>query len=185
MLDHIQKRLLEEIAGLHDIPAGAYNIRANGETALRSTTANIDIISKADGTGIAAAEEREICAIQKLWGEHRPGGPLVGIGSVKGNIGHTLKASMAAGVAKVALALYNRVLPPQIGAEHPVDAVTNLSSSAYLLNEVRPWITGDNASPRRAAVMGANFDAIDYSGGGASAGRSAVLILEEEPEDRS
>ena len=139
---------------------------------------------EADGTGIAAAEEREISAVQRLWGEHRPGGSLVGMGSVKGNIGHTLKAAMAAGVAKAALALYNRVLPPQIGAEHPADAVSNLSSSAYLLNEVRPWITGDNASPRRAAVMGANFDAIDPSGAEPSAGRSAVLILEEEPENR-
>ena len=140
---------------------------------------------EADGTGILTAEEREISAIQRLWGEHRPGGPLVGIGSVKGNIGHTLKASMAAGVAKAALALYHRVLPPQIGAEHPADSVSNLSSSAYLLNEVRPWITGDNASPRRAAVTGANFDAIDPSEGNPSAGRGAVLILEEEPEDRS
>ena len=140
---------------------------------------------EADGTGIAAAEEREMSAVQRLWGEHRPGGPLVGMGSVKGNIGHTLKAAMAAGVAKAALALHNRVLPPQIGAEHPADAVSNLSSSAYLLNEVRPWITGDNSSPRRAAVMGANFDAIDPPSAEPSAGRSAVLILEEEPEDRS
>ncbi len=52
MLDNIQKRLLEEIADLHDVPVGAYNIRANGETASRSTTANIDIVSKPDGTGI-------------------------------------------------------------------------------------------------------------------------------------
>ena len=52
MMDQIQKRLLEEVADLHDIPEGAYNIRANGETAVRNTTANIDIISKEDGTGI-------------------------------------------------------------------------------------------------------------------------------------
>lgn len=52
MMDQIQKRLLEEVAGLHDIPEGAYNIRANGETAVRNTTANIDIVSKEDGTGI-------------------------------------------------------------------------------------------------------------------------------------
>lgn len=51
-MDQIQKRLLEEVADLHDIPEGAYNIRANGETAVRNTTANIDIISKEDGTGI-------------------------------------------------------------------------------------------------------------------------------------
>ncbi len=52
MMDQIQKRLLEEVADLHDIPEGAYNIRANGETAVRNTTANIDIISKEDGSGI-------------------------------------------------------------------------------------------------------------------------------------
>lgn len=51
-MDEIQKRLLEEVAGLHDIPEGAYNIRANGETAVRNTTANIDIVSKEDGSGI-------------------------------------------------------------------------------------------------------------------------------------
>lgn len=52
MMDQIQKRLLEEVADLHDIPEGAYNIRANGETAVRNTTANIDIVSKENGTGI-------------------------------------------------------------------------------------------------------------------------------------
>jgi len=52
MMDQIQKRLLAEVADLHDIPEGAYNIRANGETAVRNTTANIDIITKEDGTGI-------------------------------------------------------------------------------------------------------------------------------------
>lgn len=52
MMDQIQKRLLAEVADLHDIPEGAYNIRANGETAVRNTTANIDIVSKEDGKGI-------------------------------------------------------------------------------------------------------------------------------------
>lgn len=52
-LDAIQMRMLEEIAGLHEVPAGAYNIRANGEAADRATTENIDIITKEDGkTGI-------------------------------------------------------------------------------------------------------------------------------------
>ena len=140
---------------------------------------------EADGSGIAAAEQREIAAIQKLWGEHRPGGALVGVGSVKGNNGHTLRASMAAGLAKAALALYHRVLPPQVAVAHPMEKLSNLASSAYLLTEARPWISGDSANLRRAAVMGANFDAVDPSGGSAGAGRSAVLILEEEPEDRS
>ena len=51
-MDEIQKTLLEEIADLHGVPAGAYNIRANGQMAGRNTTANIDIITKEDKSGI-------------------------------------------------------------------------------------------------------------------------------------
>ena len=51
-MDQIQKTLLEEIADLHGVPAGAYNIRANGQMAGRHTTANIDIITKEDKSGI-------------------------------------------------------------------------------------------------------------------------------------
>ena len=52
MTDAIQERILEEVAGLHGVPEGAYNIRANGKTASRSTTANIDIVTKTDKPGI-------------------------------------------------------------------------------------------------------------------------------------
>lgn len=52
MIDDIQKRILEEVADLHEIPEGAYNIRANSQMAGRNTTANIDIVSKTDVSGI-------------------------------------------------------------------------------------------------------------------------------------
>ena len=52
MLDTVQKQLLEEVADLHTMPEGAYNIRSNGEMAARNTTANIDIVSKEDKSGI-------------------------------------------------------------------------------------------------------------------------------------
>ena len=51
-MDAIQKRILMEVAGLESVPHGAYNIRANGVSAARSVTANIDIVSKEDGSGI-------------------------------------------------------------------------------------------------------------------------------------
>lgn len=51
-MDQIQKQLLEEVAGLHEIPRGAYNIRANGEGVDRKTTENIDIVPREDGKGI-------------------------------------------------------------------------------------------------------------------------------------
>ena len=52
MFDSIQKRILEEVADLHEVPTGAYNIRSDGETAGRNTTANIDITTKTDKPGI-------------------------------------------------------------------------------------------------------------------------------------
>ena len=51
-MDAVQKRLLQEVADLHDIPEGAYNFRANGESVGRNSTANIEITSKTEGSGI-------------------------------------------------------------------------------------------------------------------------------------
>lgn len=51
-LDQLQKRMIEELADLHEVPVGAYNFRANSKLAGRNTTANIDIVGKDDGTGI-------------------------------------------------------------------------------------------------------------------------------------
>ena len=51
-MDNLQKHMLEQIADLHDIPEGAYNIRNNGESAGRRSTENIEIVSKEDKPGI-------------------------------------------------------------------------------------------------------------------------------------
>ena len=51
-LDEIQKRLLREVADLHQVPEGAYNIRSNSASAGRRSTANIEIVSKTDVSGL-------------------------------------------------------------------------------------------------------------------------------------
>lgn len=51
-MDKFQKDLLEKVADLHEIPSGAYNIRANGGAAGRNSTENIEIVSKEDKPGI-------------------------------------------------------------------------------------------------------------------------------------
>ena len=51
-MENVDIRLLREIADLETTPQGAYNIRKNGELASRNTTANIDIVSKTDKSGI-------------------------------------------------------------------------------------------------------------------------------------
>ena len=68
-LDKIQQDLLEKVTDLHEIPAGAYNIRANGTSAGRNTTANIDIVTKKDKNGIDIIWSLSIFAvpITMLW----------------------------------------------------------------------------------------------------------------------
>ncbi len=51
-MDELQKTLLMQVADLHDVPAGAYNIRANGEAAGRRSTEHIEIVTKEDKPGI-------------------------------------------------------------------------------------------------------------------------------------
>ncbi len=51
-MDKIERDLLEQITGLHDVPQGAYNIRANGQAAGRNVTEHIDIVTKTDKPGI-------------------------------------------------------------------------------------------------------------------------------------
>ena len=52
MMNSIEKNILKEVADLDALPVGAYNIRLNGQAAGRSTSANIDIVSKTDKPGI-------------------------------------------------------------------------------------------------------------------------------------
>lgn len=51
-MERVDSALLEEIAGIHEIPVGAYNIRKNGEGMSRRSTANIEILQKTDKPGI-------------------------------------------------------------------------------------------------------------------------------------
>ncbi len=50
--DEIQLRLLEEIAELHDVPEGAYNIRSDSQAIGRRSTDHIIITPKKDVSGI-------------------------------------------------------------------------------------------------------------------------------------
>lgn len=51
-LNEIQLRILREVADLHKVPEGAYNIRANSQSAGRQSSANIEITPKSDVSGL-------------------------------------------------------------------------------------------------------------------------------------
>ncbi len=52
MMDSIQQKLLEEVAGLHEIPQGAYSLRINGNLYGKNDSENITIVKKTDLPGI-------------------------------------------------------------------------------------------------------------------------------------
>ena len=51
-MNQIQKDLLEQIAGIHEVPQGAYNFRVDGESVGRGGSEHIDIVTKPDKQGI-------------------------------------------------------------------------------------------------------------------------------------
>ena len=40
-MDKIQKKLLEEVAGLHEVPQGAYSLRVNGSLYGKNSSENV------------------------------------------------------------------------------------------------------------------------------------------------
>ena len=51
-MDAIQKTLLEQVAGIHDVPQGAYSLRINGQLHGKNSSENISIVKKEDKPGI-------------------------------------------------------------------------------------------------------------------------------------
>ena len=51
-MDKIQQNLLEQVAGIHEVPAGAYSIRINGQLHGKNSSENIEIVKKQDKPGI-------------------------------------------------------------------------------------------------------------------------------------
>ena len=51
-MDKIQRDLLEQVAGIHEVPEGAYSLRINGKLHGKNSSENIEIVTKEDKSGI-------------------------------------------------------------------------------------------------------------------------------------
>ena len=51
-MDAIQTNLLEQVAGIHEVPQGAYSLRINGALHGKNSSENIEIVKKEDKPGI-------------------------------------------------------------------------------------------------------------------------------------
>ena len=51
-MDKIQRELLQQVAGIHEVPEGAYSLRINGKLHGKNSSENIEIVKKEDKSGI-------------------------------------------------------------------------------------------------------------------------------------
>lgn len=111
---------------------------------------------EAHGTGTVVGDKAELETIVSSLNADDAPSKACAIGSIKTLIGHTKTAAGVVGLAKAALALYHKALPPHAGVEDPLDAIAKPNSPVYLLKEARPWLVHPDHS-RRSGVSAFGF----------------------------
>ncbi len=121
---------------------------------------------EAHGTGTAVGDRAELETVGGLLKDAGAAAQSCALGSVKALIGHAKTAAGAVGLAKVALALHHRTIPPQPGIERPLQPIGQADSPLYVSDGALPWF-GDER-PRRAGLSAFGFG-----------GTNAHAVLEE------
>ncbi|MBT2744869.1 MULTISPECIES: beta-ketoacyl synthase N-terminal-like domain-containing protein [unclassified Lysobacter] len=124
---------------------------------------------EAHGTGTKLGDPIEVEGLTQAFRHYTDKTGYCALGSVKGNIGHTLYAAGVASALKLVLALKHRQLPPAASFER-LNPHIDLSDSPFVVNTaLKPW--PENAKGGRSAVI----SSFGFSG------TNAHLVLEAAP----